>query len=63
MLVTDDTLLLNNIVLNTTLYIIRLLIYEESMIRPKVTSMVDEPITATYSDIDRKIENTVRMLQ
>jgi hypothetical protein len=32
------------------------------MIRPKVTSIADESITAACQDVDRKIENTVEGL-
>jgi hypothetical protein len=51
----------NNLVLNTTLYNTFLLNYEV-MIRPKITSMADESITAACPDVDRKIENTVEGL-
>jgi hypothetical protein len=55
-----------NVVLNTTpdnmLQITQVMIESIAMPMPKITSIVDELITAIYSDIDRKIENTVEGL-
>ena len=34
----------------------------ESTVRPKITSIADEPLAAAYPYTDRKIENTVEEL-